>query len=251
MGETPRSVMFNGQVEETRPLTVGEVRRLLTEHLRQAQEAGVARQIRAWQWAFAVVVGLVVLAVCIIGVLAIRPSVQPYPIVYDPDGALLWHGDGAPIAVEERFIGVAVQQWVDWARWVTADQVVLRKWRESATAMVDGQAASTFKAYLEDSLKVATAPQGQVRVDVTHRSLVRESSSMYRLTWEERWTPAYGHLSETHQMQGWFVVEFRQQPAGLTKELLRKNPRRLYVTDYAWSPVVRESSPSPGLPSGR
>jgi type IV secretory pathway TrbF-like protein len=224
------------------PVTPAEVRRTLGEHYQPEARGLLAQQLVAWQrgcylsWllSFVLAVGIVVVVV--------RSGFYPYPIVYDPDGRIIWHGQAATTR-EERFIDVGLLDWVLAARKVSDSEVQFHEDRALALAQVYGKCAASLKVYNKESIAAYKDKQRRVFVKIprAQMSLTREAPDRVRVTWTEEWTPEYGYGSETHRFQAGLTYAWYAKPQGFTAAQARLNPRRLYITECPWDEIRTEA----------
>lgn len=227
--------------QDQRPITRQEVVSLLQQHFRPEGLGLLARQLRSWQMGCYIGWIFFALASGVITVLALRPALIPYPIVYDPDGRIIWHGTAATTR-EERFIDVRLVEWVAFARAVSSDETRFREDRERAAAMVYGKAAEKFMAYNKASIASYKDHQHRVfvQIDLPRVDITREGPDRVRITWEEEWTPEFGYGSETHRFQVTMTYAWYARPSNWTLDRARLNPSRVYVTDYFWDELRQE-----------
>lgn len=221
-------------------VTWPEVRRLLQQHFVRDEVSLLEASITHWRRACYGVVGTLVIVVLACVGLAMRPALVPYPIVYHPDGWILWHGP-AQTTREERLIDVALIEIMTKMREVTPDEVVFSKWRSEIESMMQGKALEQWM--IEDKTRVAQYKDTAKRVLVTvDRGIEvnREGASRVRLTWTETWTPEYGYGRETRRFTMLLDYQFLAQPARWTYAQAQANPRRLYITDYRYDEIRQE-----------
>ena len=225
-------------VETSQPVTREEVRKLLRQHYEPEESGLLQRQVKAWQRGCYGLIGGLLLAMGVIAVLAVQPKLIPYPIVYDPDGRIIWHGEAATTR-EERFIDMGLVDWVVYARATPSDETVFREYREKAGAMVHGKAAEKFATYNKETIAAYKDQQRRVLVKIDQQAItvIREGDHHVRISWPEIWTPEYGYGSETHWFQAVLSYAWYAQPEGFTQAQARLNPRRLYVTEYSWDKI--------------
>jgi type IV secretory pathway TrbF-like protein len=219
-----------------------EVRQQLDLHYRPEAFGVLQAQVRGANRRAAVCGGFAAVAFLAALFFAAQPKLIPYPIVYDPDGHLIWHGQAATTR-EERFIDVALIEWVWTMRTVPSDEVMFHGLRDEAGAMVYGKAAKDFAAYNKDTIAAYKDPQRRVFVTIKKQGMTirRQGVSHVIIGWTETWTPEFGYGAETHRFEAAIDYAWYAKPAGFTAAKARLNPRRLYVTEYVWDEIRQEA----------
>lgn len=228
-----------GQAVETdRPLTRQEVARLLDQHYQSEERGLLLRAIRTRTRECYVERGVVAVALLVIIVLVVRYGPYPYPIVYDPDGRIIWHGTAATTR-EERFTDVRLIEWITKARSLSSDESRVVQDREEAGAMVYGEAAKKFAAYNKASIATYrdVAKGFYVKIDLARGTFTRKGKDQVEITWWETWTPRMGSEVQEQRWQATVTYAWYARPPKWTDEQARKNPARVYVTEYTWGEI--------------
>jgi type IV secretory pathway TrbF-like protein len=237
------ATQVNGEVRTSAPVTRDEERQILNSHYRPEVLGVLQRQVRSANRRAGLCCGLAVIGFFAALYFASQPKLVPYPIVFEPDGRIIWHGQ-AETTREERFIDVGLLEWIHHMRAVPKDEVVLHEYRETVGAMVYGKAAEKFKRYNRETIAAFKDSQRRVlvKVDRQNMTVTRKGPTQVSIGWSETWTPEHGHTaaSETHRFEATLDYAWYAKPAGFSAAQARLNPRRLYVIDYTWDEVRQE-----------
>lgn len=171
--------------------------------------------------------------------LATRATIQPYAIVIDPGGMVLW--SGPPVSYDERELWAmtAVQEWVKRVRERRQDPVHQAERRAEARQMVDGAAVEQLEAYFKAVDGDPQQAANPMRIQVGQFRWKPPAGHEYEVEWTETWTPTYGTQSFGLQVSARFTVETRQATTPFGKPQLKvgelnRNPFRMYVTYVSW-----------------
>jgi type IV secretion system protein VirB5 len=203
-----------------------ESRREWAEQMRYPQA-----QIRRWQAAFVVVVGLaVVLAVGLV-TLAMSARVEPYVVEVDDTGEVRLVGkpdtqDYQPTEAAKKYF---VQEFVTNVRARPKDPVVLRKQLEKARALLTSDAITKMDEYIERDDPLGENAKRLAVVDV--ESIVKESDETYQVTWTERYAGEF-QGPDTAKLTGLFTIRSGRPH---NEAELRRNPLGIYIDHYSWS----------------
>jgi type IV secretion system protein TrbF len=213
----------------------GQTPEPVTPYQRAAQawddRIGSARvQARNWRLAF---FGTLALSGCLTaGIIwqGARGSIVPWVVEVDKLGeAQAVAPADAPWQPSDGQIAFHLARFIEQVRGVPADAVVVRQNWLRAYDFTTDKGALALNAYARDNDPFANIGKVQVGVDVT--SVIRASTTSFRVAWVER-RYQDGALADTTRWSA-IVTIVLQTPR--TPDALRKNPLGLFVNAINWS----------------
>jgi type IV secretory pathway TrbF-like protein len=198
------------------------------------------RESRRW---FLVSMLLLVPAILPWGIIwhvASQSRVEPYPVVIDPGGMVLYHGPPGSYDREELWTMTFLQEWLKVCRERRDDAVLMAERHEACLRPVVEQAVWQVQGYLKAiDLNGSAQRANPIRVQLGAFRWHPPSGQTYEVEWSEKWTPTYGQQVSTLRVSARLVVDRRQQTDRFGLLMIKakdmnRNPMGIYITSISW-----------------
>jgi len=188
----------------------------------------MAKAVKNWQIACAVIAVIAVLQLVVIGKIASESKIQPYVVETS---------NGMPYAMkpvqglsekDQVLVNYVVNRFVINAKTVISDTAAEQAMMEELYAYSAGNSPAVLQDYYTKNNPFKTASDYAVSVNIINALPV--SKNTWQITWEETKRQANGGaVVDTSKWEGQFTYQY-----GEVKNPT-KNPFGIYVTNFSWS----------------
>ena len=190
-----------------------------------------------WRLAFFATLVPLLVTICLAGYLGAQPKSVPHVIEVDHVGAAHYRGPIGESAknyvLPDRAIRYHLRTFIIDLRSVSSDAAIItanivEAWNWSTPS---GQNLITKHLHEKDPYKRSA----DERVSIEVQSLLALSRDSWQVDWKESRFDSNGQELDSLTWRGTFRLVFRLSDAGVTEEMLEKNPLGLYIDYFDWA----------------
>lgn len=196
--------------------------------------------VHARNWRLATFASLATVALAIVGLvlLGMKPRAVPHIIEVDHLGAAVYRGPvtgSSDFTPSEASIRYELRRFLEDARTVSSDLLVLRRnWLDVYT-LVTARAGNTLSAYVQAPEHDPVRRSQDERVGIEILSALRISPESWQVDWRETSFDKNGNPSGSPAV--WRAVFHLVTRPPTTEEDMAKNPLGLFVDEFHWDRV--------------